>query len=172
MKRSIALTSLAALVAATFSVSAIAHNHGGSDKDSSNYSIVELAQKDDRFSTLVQALQAADLVNAFDNGSFTVFAPTNDAFEALPEGTLENLLEDENIDQLKDILTYHVVDQKVMSSDIGDQSMMVETLQGSELRVMASYGNVMINNATVVEADLEASNGVIHAIDTVLMPAQ
>lgn len=172
MKRSIALTSLAALVAATFSVSALAHNHGGSVKDSSDYSIVELAQKDDRFSTLVQALQAADLVNAFDDGSFTVFAPTNDAFDALPEGALESLLEDDNIGQLTDILTYHVVGQKVMSGDVGDEASMVETLQGSELRVMESYGNVMINNATVVEADIEASNGVIHAIDTVLMPAQ
>lgn len=170
MKRSIALTSLAALIAATFSVSALAHNHGGSDKESSDYSIVELAQKDDRFSTLVEALQAADLVDAFDEGSFTVFAPTNDAFEALPEGALETLLDDE--DQLRDVLTYHVVNQKVMSDDIGEEETMVGTLQGTDLRVMASYGNVMINNATVTEADLEASNGVIHAIDTVLMPAQ
>jgi uncharacterized surface protein with fasciclin (FAS1) repeats len=168
MLRTLTLTSLATLVASSIAFSALAHNHSG-DRDKSDYDIVKVAQSHDRFSTFVSALEAADMQDAFDkDGEYTVFAPTNDAFDALPEGTLESLLED--TDQLRDILSYHVIEGTVKSDDIGSEEMTVEALNGGELRVMSSYGNVMVNTATVTYADIEASNGVIHGIDSVLIP--
>ncbi|GGB52105.1 beta-Ig-H3/fasciclin [Roseibium aquae] len=133
--------------------------------------IVDTAVDAGTFQTLVAAVQAADLVETLKgDGPFTVFAPTDEAFAKLPEGTVADLLKPENKDQLVKILTYHVVPGKVMSSDIAGKSMDVATVEGSTIAVNATDG-VKINDATVVTADIEATNGVIHVIDTVILPA-
>ena len=138
---------------------------GGAKKD-----IVDTAVEAGSFSTLVAAVQAAGLVETLKgDGPFTVFAPTDDAFAKLPDGTVENLLKPENKDQLVSILTYHVVPGKVMSSDIAGKQLEAETVEGSKLSIDATDG-VKVDNATVVSADVEASNGVIHVIDTVVLP--
>ncbi len=132
--------------------------------------IVDTAVAAGSFETLVAAVQAADLVDTLKgDGPFTVFAPTDAAFAALPEGTVENLLKPENKDQLVAVLTYHVIPGKVMSSDIAGKEMMVATVNGAEVDVNATSG-VMVNQANVVTADVEASNGVIHVIDAVILP--
>jgi uncharacterized surface protein with fasciclin (FAS1) repeats len=133
--------------------------------------IVDIAAGNEAFSTLVAAVEAADLVETLKGeGPFTVFAPTNDAFAALPEGTVEMLLEPENKDQLTAILTYHVVPGKVMSGDLSD-GMMATTVQGGDVTI-GTEGGVTVDGANVVDADIEASNGVIHVIDAVVMPAE
>lgn len=132
--------------------------------------IVEIAAGDDRFETLVAAVQAAGLVDTLQgDGPFTVFAPTDDAFAALPAGTLEALLAD--TDTLTKILTYHVVSGKVMAGDVvGLDGQEVGTVQGENVMVKVDGGNVMINDANVIITDIEASNGVIHVIDKVIIP--
>ena len=130
--------------------------------------IVEIAGSSAQFKTLVAAVKAAGLVETLQGaGPFTVFAPTDDAFAKLPAGTVEGLLQD--LPKLKAVLTYHVVAGKVMATDVAGVKS-AKTVQGSELRVDANHG-VKINNASVTKADIEASNGVIHVIDTVLIPA-
>ena len=134
--------------------------------------IVDTAVSAGQFNTLVAAVEAADLVTTLKgDGPFTVFAPTDEAFAALPEGTVENLLKPENKDQLIAVLTYHVVPGKIMSSDIAGTATMVESVQGSELDVNATDG-VTVDGATVVTADIETDNGVIHVIDRVVLPQQ
>lgn len=130
--------------------------------------IVETAAAATQFKTLVSAVKAAGLVATLQGaGPFTVFAPTDDAFAKLPAGTVEGLLKD--LPKLKSVLTYHVVPGKVMAKDVAGVKS-AKTVQGGELRVDALHG-VKINNAAVTQADIEASNGVIHVIDTVLLPA-
>lgn len=132
--------------------------------------IVDTAVAAGDFTTLVAAVQAAGLVDTLrSDGPFTVFAPTDDAFAALPEGTVEALLLPENRDTLIAILTYHVVPAEIMSADIAGQTATVATVQGGTLAVDATSG-VMINEANVITADVDASNGVIHVIDAVLLP--
>jgi len=144
--------------------------------------IVETAVSNDSFSTLVAAVQAADLVDALSSdGPFTVFAPTNDAFNNLPDGTLSTLLQPENQETLQSILTYHVVAGQFMAEDVvqaindnGGQ-FTVETLQGGELTLKLWEGNVYVKNtngnkAQIIITDVETSNGVIHAIDNVVLP--
>lgn len=132
--------------------------------------IVDTAVSAGSFSTLVAAVQAAGLVDTLKgDGPFTVFAPTDEAFAALPEGTVESLLLPENKDQLVAILTYHVVPAKVMSGDIAGKRAKVLTVQGDRLSVNARNG-VKVNGAEVIQADIEASNGVIHVIDEVILP--
>ena len=132
--------------------------------------IVDTAISAGQFGTLVAAVQAADLVDVLKGtGPFTVFAPTDEAFAALPEGTVESLLKPENKDKLAAILTYHVVPGKIMSADIAGKTAEVATVQGSKISVNAMNG-VMVDNATVVAADIEADNGVIHVIDQVVLP--
>ena len=132
--------------------------------------IVETAVSAGNFTTLVAAVKAAGLVETLKgDGPFTVFAPTDEAFEKLPDGTVEMLLEPENKEKLVSVLTYHVVPGKIMSSDIAGKTTMVETVEGSELSVDATDG-VKVDEANVISADIEASNGVIHAIDSVVMP--
>ncbi|MGV6805779.1 MAG: fasciclin domain-containing protein [Ruegeria sp.] len=132
--------------------------------------IVDTAVSAGSFNTLVAAVQAAGLVDTLKGkGPYTVFAPTDEAFAALPEGTVETLLLPENKDQLVAILTYHVVPAKVMSGDIAGKRAKVLTVQGDRLSVNAKNG-VKVDNANVVQADIEASNGVIHVVDTVLIP--
>ncbi|MBO6886107.1 MAG: fasciclin domain-containing protein [Marivita sp.] len=156
-KTTIALTTAASLLAGT----AFA---GGHSKD-----IVDTAVDAGTFGTLVAAVQAAGLVDTLKGeGPFTVFAPTDEAFAALPEGTVESLLLPENKDQLVAILTYHVIPGKVMSTDLTDD-MEAATVQGSSVTIDLDNG-VMVENANVTTADIEASNGVIHVIDTVILP--
>ncbi|MEG4533505.1 fasciclin domain-containing protein [Microcoleus sp. D2_18a_D3] len=131
--------------------------------------IVGIASGDPQFKTLTKALGAADLVATLQRkGPFTVFAPTDAAFAALPEGTVENLLKPENKAQLTKILAYHVVPGSVVSTSLksGD----VKSVEGSSLNVAVSAGKVTVGGANVVKADIKASNGVIHVIDKVLMP--
>ncbi|MDO6762560.1 fasciclin domain-containing protein [Agarivorans sp. 1_MG-2023] len=152
------------IAAVTFST--IAHaNHHGMKKD-----IVDVAVENGSFTTLVSAVKAGGLVETLKGeGPFTVFAPTDEAFAKLPEGTVEMLLKPENKDKLVAILTYHVVAGKVMAADVVNIDS-ATTVQGGMLAVSTSGEMVMINDAKVVAADVKASNGVIHVIDTVLMP--
>lgn len=132
--------------------------------------IVDTAVSNGSFNTLVAAVKAAGLVDTLKGaGPFTVFAPTDEAFAKLPEGTVENLLKPENKEQLVAVLTYHVIPGKVMAGDIAGKELMVETVQGSKLSINATDG-VKVENATVVAADVGASNGVIHVIDQVMLP--
>lgn len=133
--------------------------------------IVEIAAGDDQFSTLVTAVKAAGLVDALSgDGPLTVFAPTNEAFEALPEGVLEDLLKPENKDKLAAVLTYHVAEGKVKAKQVVTMSQ-VPTLQGQPVKVNASDAGVKLNgSANVIKTDIMASNGVIHVIDAVLLP--
>jgi uncharacterized surface protein with fasciclin (FAS1) repeats len=151
-------TLLAATAAATLAMPAFAQ-----DMD-----IVDTAAEAGNFTTLLAAAEAAGLVETLKGeGPYTVFAPTDEAFAALPEGTVEGLLED--TEQLTSILTYHVVPGTVMSGDLTD-GMMADTVNGAQLEI-STEGGVMVNDATVTTPDIEASNGVIHVIDTVLMPS-
>jgi len=137
--------------------------------DAQKKNIVELAAGTESLTTLVTAVKAAGLVETLQSeGPFTVFAPTNDAFAALPEGTLEMLLKPENKDKLVKVLTYHVVPAKVMSTDL-KSGMKAKTAEGEDILVDLSKG-VMVNNATVKKADVKASNGVVHIIDKVILP--
>ena len=132
--------------------------------------IVDTAVAAGSFSTLVKAVTAAELVETLKGkGPFTVFAPTDDAFSALDSNLLEGLLKPENKDQLIAILTYHVVAGKVMSTDITG-NMEPATVNGSTINITLDNGKVMINDATVISADVDTDNGVIHVIDTVLIP--
>lgn len=133
--------------------------------------IVDTAVAAGNFETLVAAVKAADLVETLKGeGPFTVFAPTDEAFAKLPAGTVDNLLKPENKDQLVAVLTYHVVPGKVMSSDIAGKEMEVKTVQGSMVDINATGASVMVDGATVVTPDIEATNGVIHVIDAVILP--
>ena len=134
--------------------------------------IVDTAVSAGSFNTLVAAVQAAGLVDTLKgDGPFTVFAPTDEAFAALPAGTVESLLKPENKEQLVAVLTYHVVPGKIMSTDIAGKTAEVDSVQGSALSVDATDG-VRVDNATVVAADIETDNGVIHVIDQVVLPQQ
>ena len=132
--------------------------------------IIDNAVNSADHTTLVAAVKAAGLVATLKSkGPFTVFAPTNEAFAALPAGTVETLLKPENKATLTKILTYHVLPGKVMAADIAGKTMHVKTVEGSEVAVDATSG-VKVDGATVVIADVAATNGVIHAIDHVIMP--
>ena len=156
------------VVGFTASVSAVAGGDYG--MDSAKPDIVDTAVAAGQFNTLAAALDAADLVGTLKSeGPFTVFAPTDEAFSKLPAGTVENLLKPENRDQLVAILTYHVVPGKVMAADVVNLSE-AKTVNGSDIEISVVDGNVRINDATVVAADVATSNGVIHVIDTVILP--
>ncbi|TVR56213.1 MAG: fasciclin domain-containing protein [Puniceicoccaceae bacterium] len=139
--------------------------------DKADKTVVETAAANDQFSILVKAVKAAGLEETLgEEGPFTVFAPTNEAFEALPEGTVDRLLEPENRDYLRALLAYHVVPGKVKSESL--ESGEIESLQGASIQASVWGENVRINHASVVEADINASNGLIHAIDAVIIPPQ
>ena len=171
------------LLAATFAITATsgflyADHHEGGDKDKEKQEakvtkdIVSLAADSEDFSTLVAAIKAAGLVETLKGeGPFTLFAPTNAAFEKLPEGTVPALLEPENKEKLQAILKYHVIPgKKVMAADIAP--MKIATVEGSEATISLEGETVMIDSAKVIEADIEGTNGVIHVIDTVIMPSK
>lgn len=132
--------------------------------------VVELAASNDDFSTLVAAVKAAGLAETLSgDGPFTIFAPTNEAFAKLPKGTVETLLKPENKKQLQAILTYHVVGGKVMAADV--KTGKVKTVNGASIEIAVKDGGVTINKAKVVKTDIAGKNGVIHVIDTVILPA-
>ena len=136
----------------------------------SENNIIQTAMSVSDLSTLVAAVKAADLVETLSGtGPFTVFAPTNEAFAKIPAETLSDLLKPENKDKLSSILTYHVVASKALSSDLTD-GQEIPTVNGATLKVSIKDGEVMINHSKVVTADLLQSNGVVHLIDSVLMP--
>ncbi|MDE1336117.1 fasciclin domain-containing protein [Vibrio aestuarianus] len=160
------ITALLSLVAATaiFPFTAYADGHG-MKKD-----VVDVAVENGSFNTLVTAVKAAGLVDTLKGeGPFTIFAPTDEAFAKLPNVTVETLLQPENKDKLVSILTYHVVSGKVMAADVITMDN-ARTIQGQMVKITLDGDSVMINNANVVAADVKASNGVIHVIDTVLLP--
>ncbi len=142
-----------------------------SDSDSSSSNsrdIVDIAASDSRFSTLVTALQAADLVDTLkSSGPFTVFAPTDAAFAALPAGTLDSLLADPAA--LRNILLYHVVSGEALSGSLSNNQL-IRTVQGQRVRITINGSSIRVNNSNVTQADIRASNGVIHVIDAVLIP--
>ena len=152
-----------AVVATLLSTSAFAQS---SSKD-----IVDTAVGADKFKTLVAAVKAAELVDTLKgDGPFTVFAPTDQAFKKIPESTLKELLKPENKAKLQAILKFHVVPGKVMASDVVKLSK-AKTAQGQELKIEVKGDTVMINGAKVVKTDIACKNGVIHVIDTVIMPS-
>ena len=156
-------------VAATF---AVAGHHGekhGEKKAEAD--IVDTAVQAGQFETLAAALDAAGLVGTLKGeGPFTVFAPTDAAFAKLPAGTVENLLKPENKDQLIAILTYHVVPGRVAAADVVKLSE-ATTVNGADVAIEVDGDSVMVDNATVIATDIETSNGIIHVIDTVILPA-
>ena len=138
---------------------------------SSSSTIVETAVATDALSTLVAAVTAADLGETLSgDGPFTVFAPTNDAFGALPAGTVDTLLEPANREKLTSVLTFHVVAGKLLAADLSDGQTLT-TVQGQTLTVNVDGATVTVNGVPVVQADVEASNGVVHVISGVLLPA-
>lgn len=131
--------------------------------------ILEQAETNSELSTFVSACKAANLETVFSDGTeYTVFAPSNDAFAALPQGILESLLMPENKDQLVKILSYHIIPGKVLSNDVNEGKS--PTVEGEEIDLTLADETVKINNASVTTADIEASNGIIHVIDQVIMP--
>jgi uncharacterized surface protein with fasciclin (FAS1) repeats len=133
--------------------------------------IVDTAVKAGQFNTLAAALKAGGLIETLKGpGPFTVFAPTDDAFKKLPAGTVQNLLKPENKAQLVKILTYHVISGKVSSASLAGKKTDAKTVEGSTVAIDASMGGVKVNDAKVITADVAADNGVIHIVDTVLMP--
>ena len=155
-------TLLSATAAAAFALPTVSN--------ASSADIVDTAVSAGSFNTLVAAVQAAGLVDTLKgDGPFTVFAPTDEAFAALPAGTVENLLLPENRDQLVAILTYHVVPGKVMAGDIAGKKTDAATVNGDTVTINA-FGDVLVDGAQVVQADIETSNGVIHVIDEVILP--
>lgn len=169
MKKFIAYVCVAAAGLMLGSLSAYA-GYGSYGKASAKPNIVETAVAAGSFDTLVAAVQAAGLVETLSgDGPFTVFAPTDEAFAKLPKETLASLLKPENQQQLVDILTYHVVPGKVMASDVVQLSS-AKTVNGKSVSIQTSAGAVMIDGARVVKTDIKTSNGVIHVIDSVILP--
>jgi uncharacterized surface protein with fasciclin (FAS1) repeats len=164
------LTSFSAVSEAKAADHPTASEHpGASEHPKAPGDIVTVAAGAGSFKTLVAAIKAAGLVETLQGkGPFTVFAPTDDAFAKLPAGTLESLLKPENKDKLVSILAYHVVPGKVMAADV--KTMKAKTVNGKELSIKVEDGKVMVDNAKVIKTDVAAKNGVIHVIDTVVIP--
>jgi uncharacterized surface protein with fasciclin (FAS1) repeats len=160
------LVALAAICLGLIGTVANAGHHGEMEEKD----IVDTAVGAGKFTTLAAALEAADLISTLKGeGPFTVFAPTDEAFAKLPEGTVENLLKPENRDQLTAILTYHVVAGEVYAADVV-KLQAATTVNGSDITIAANDNGVRIDNANVIKTDIGASNGVIHVIDTVILP--
>jgi len=161
-----AAAALALITTASVAPAQMANDHDMPAKD-----IVEVAAEAGTFKTLLAAAQAADLVDALKGeGPLTVFAPTDEAFAKLPEGTVETLLKPENKAKLQAVLLYHVVEGKVTSDEVVNLEY-AKTLQGQKVKITVKMDKVYINDAQVIAADVEASNGVIHVIDAVILPS-
>jgi transforming growth factor-beta-induced protein len=173
--KTIRILSVAAIAAAVtitpslFAGESCSSKNASASASTANNDIVAVASSAGSFNTLIAAVKAAGLAQTLQGrGPFTVFAPTDEAFAKLPKGTVEDLLKPENREKLAAILTYHVVAGKVMATDV--KTMEVATVNGKELDVKVADGVVTVSNAKVVKTDVAASNGVIHVIDTVLLP--
>ena len=152
-------------------IAAVATTLSFTSRAADSKDIVDIAAGNDDFSTLVAAVTAAGLVDTLKgDGPFTVFAPTNEAFAKLPEGTVESLLKPENKDKLVSILTYHVVSGKVMAKDVAAGE--VATVNGDMATIAVTDGKVTIDKANVTATDIVGSNGVIHVIDAVILPSK
>ena len=161
---------IALVLGLALSAGAVAGGYGKKDKPSAD--IVDTAVAAGQFNTLAAALDAAGLVDTLKgDGPFTVFAPTDEAFAKLPEGTVESLLKPENKDQLIAILTYHVVPGSVMAADVVKLDS-ATTVNGADVTIAVADGSVSIDSAAVIKTDIAASNGVIHVIDSVILPNQ
>ena len=167
-KKLVALSAMLSLIAIVMGSTANARVNANSLESND---VVETAVAAGQFKTLAAALEAAELIDALKrSGPFTVFAPTDEAFAKLPAGTVEALLKPENKEKLKAVLLYHVVPGSVTADQVTKlNNRSVKTLQGSSIKVKTSHG-VTVDNAKVTQTDIKASNGVIHVIDTVLMP--
>ena len=155
---------------ALLALSANAEHHKKDEMHSHGKDIVEVAVGAGQFNTLAAALEAADLIDTLKGeGPFTVFAPTDDAFAKLPAGTVESLLQPENREKLTAILTYHVVPGNVLAADVVELDE-VTTVNGKTVAIEVIDGGVKVDNANVIKTDIAASNGVIHVIDTVIIP--
>jgi uncharacterized surface protein with fasciclin (FAS1) repeats len=166
----LALAASAGIVSYSFTASQHSAIAAAADSYEKKKDIVDTAVSAGQFTTLAAALKAAGLVETLKgDGPFTVFAPTDEAFKKLPQGTVEALLKPENKEKLAAILTYHVVAGKATSKDVAGMES-AKTVQGDTVDIKIKDGKVMIDSATVTKADVMASNGVIHVIDTVLMP--
>ncbi len=161
MRKSMTLFALAAVLALPLAAGTMAQQD-----------IVDTAASNGSFNTLVAAVQAAGLVDALKgDGPFTVFAPSDEAFAKLPAGTVESLLRPENLDQLRAILTYHVLSGQVMAASVSD-GLVAQTLNGESLTFAVDESGARVGGATIVATDVATSNGVIHVIDTVLLPKE
>ena len=168
--RSLVLAMIATIAIVAASCTSMAGDGSSAAAADGKKDIVDTAVAAGKFNTLAAALKAAGLVETLKGaGPFTVFAPTDEAFAKLPAGALQELLKPENKQKLVAILTYHVVPAKAMASDVASMSS-AKTVNGKELQLKADGGKVMVDSATVTQADVVCSNGVIHVIDTVLMP--
>lgn len=166
LSRSLKTLALSSALATTVISQAIAGHH----EEKATGDIVDVAVAAGSFTTLAAALGAADLVDTLKSGGpFTVFAPTDAAFAKLPAGTVENLLKPENKDQLTAILTYHVVAGTVKAKDVVTLSS-ATTVNGADVAIKVADGKVMLNEAQVIKTDIAASNGIIHVIDSVILP--
>jgi uncharacterized surface protein with fasciclin (FAS1) repeats len=164
----IAAAAAVAVAVAAFAPIAVSGDYAKKDKKD----IVDTAVAAGQFKTLVAAVQAAGLVETLKGeGPFTVFAPTDDAFAKLPEGTVEDLLKPENKDRLVAVLTYHVVAGKVKADDVVKLDK-AETVQGQSVKIKVKDKKVMVDGAQVIKTDIMASNGVIHVIDSVILPTE
>ena len=162
-------SSFAKIAVASLVIAFCSTVHAGSSAPKATQDIVGVASSAGSFNTLVAAVKAAGLVETLQGaGPFTVFAPTDEAFAKLPAGTVESLLKPENKQKLASILTYHVISGKVMASDV--KTMQAATVNGQKLAIEANGSGVTVNGAKVVKTDIPATNGVIHVIDTVILP--
>lgn len=171
-KRKLILALLMVTIIVQSSICLMANSTQNTTQNTSSLDIVQIAQNNKDLSTLVTALERAGLVDTLKgNGPFTVFAPTNEAFNKLPAGTLDNLLKPENKDALANLLKYHVTSGKLSSSDLsGQNGKDITMLSGQPARIEVRNGSVYIDGAKVIIADIIAKNGVIHVIDTVMQP--
>ena len=168
-----------ALIMALGATPALAGHHEGEDGKKMDHkeemkekkNLVTIASENEDFSTLVAAVKAAGLAETLTNADkITIFAPTNDAFAKLPEGAVADLLKPENKEKLQDVLKFHVVGQKIKGKYLVNGTTTVETLQGGDITIEKSDAGAKVNGANIVKTDIWGSNGVIHVIDTVIMP--
>ena len=170
MKKSRIYTAAVMLLGAGLSAVLVSQPQPAVAGETAKKDIVDTAVAAGKFNTLAAALKAGGLIDTLKGeGPFTVFAPTDDAFAKLPAGTVEELLKPENKEKLVAVLTYHVVPARAMAKDVAGMSS-AGTVNGKDVKLKAQGGKVMVNNATVTKADIVTSNGVIHVIDTVLLP--
>lgn len=178
MLRTFTKTSLATLIAASFSFGAVAGDYGERDKggDKRNKhddkTVVEVLDEKDDFSKFSQALEQADMKDELEDGNYTVFAPTDQAFERLPDEAWNQWMDGENTEELREFLSYHIVEERIGADDISDAARDYATMNDDDLEISSSYGAVTVNNVRVAQSEIEIENGYIHGINEVLMDSE